>query len=257
MLTFALAALSLLVPSVLGHGYVQTIVTKSPSATWPGWNPNVDPYLSPTPQRVMRKIPGNGPVTDLSLIDVQCNGYTDGGFATAPAGLSASVAAGSQIALNWTTWPDSHVGPIITYMAKVPSGQSVTSWLPGTSAVWFKVAAAGKTGSGTTTGWAATDGLTATNSIYTFTVPAALAPGQYIIRHEIIALHAAYTYPGAQVYPDCIQVTVTGSGTKTPASPYLVAFPGAYTASTPGIVYDVYTNTSAYPIPGPAIWTGA
>jgi hypothetical protein len=133
-------------------------------------------------------------------------------------------------------------GPVITYMAKVPTGQNITTWLPGTSKVWFKVDAAGKTGSGTTKGWAATDGLTASKSVYTFTVPAALAPGQYIIRHEIIALHSAFQYPGAQVYPNCLQVTVTGSGTKTPAASYLVAFPGAYTATTPGIVFDGYTS---------------
>lgn len=106
------------------------------------------------------------------------------------------------------------------------------------------MAESGKTGAGTTN-WAATTALTASGSVYTFTVPSYLASGQYIIRHEIIALHAAYTYPGAQVYPSCIQVQVTGSGTKTPSSSYLVAFPGAYTASTPGIVYDAYTSESS------------
>jgi hypothetical protein len=40
----------------------------------------------------------------------------------------------------------------------------------------------------------------------------------------------------------CAQVQVTGSGTKAPSSAYLVSFPGAYTASTPGIVYDAYTS---------------
>lgn len=41
MLAFAFASLATLLPSVLGHGYIQQIVTKSPSATWPGWNPYV------------------------------------------------------------------------------------------------------------------------------------------------------------------------------------------------------------------------
>lgn len=51
-----------------------------------------------------------GPVTDLSLIDVQCNGYTDGGvIGSEPAPIYATVAAGSEVHLNWTTWPDSHV----------------------------------------------------------------------------------------------------------------------------------------------------
>jgi hypothetical protein len=52
---------------------------------------------------------------------------------------------------------------------------------------------------------------------------------------------AAYEYPGAQFYPSCIQVQVTGSGTAFPTS--FVSFPGAYTADTPGIVYDIYTST--------------
>lgn len=246
--TLILAAASTLAPLVSAHGYVDHAVINS--VTWPGWNPNVDPYLSPTPQRIFRKIPGNGPVIDLSLIDVQCNGYTDGGFATAPAALQAAVTAGSTVSLTWTQWPDSHKGPLITYMAKCPG--SCTTYSPGTAKVWFKVAQAGKSSSGV---WATTPYETLPVPAYTFTVPTGLAPGNYIVRHEIIALHAAYIYPGAQVYPSCFQVTVGGTGTRSPASSYLVAFPGAYTASTPGIVYDMYTNTSAYPIPGPALWT--
>ncbi|KDR72253.1 hypothetical protein GALMADRAFT_229076 [Galerina marginata CBS 339.88] len=245
--TLAIAFFSTLAVSVQGHGYVQDIVSGSTHFT--GYLPYQDPYYNPPPQRIVRKIPGNGPVTDLSLIDLQCNGYTGGGVAgSAPAPIYATVAAGSQLALNWTTWPDSHVGPMITYMARAPS--DITKWSPGTSAVWFKVAQSGKTSDGK---WAATDLLTASKSIYTFTIPPKLKAGQYIVRHEIIALHSASTYPGAQVYPGCIQIQVTGSGTALPTS--FVSFPGAYTASTPGIVFDVYTSAT-YPIPGPAVWTG-
>jgi hypothetical protein len=68
-------------------------------------------------------------------------------------------------------------------MAKVPSGQSVTSWNPGNAAVWFKVHHAGfENGQ-----WAAIK-LIADGGNYSFTIPASLAPGQYIIRHEILAL---------------------------------------------------------------------
>lgn len=88
-------------------------------------------------------------------------------------------------------------GPIITYLAKAPS--DITKWNPGTayvnisfpscphlhhhfSAVWFKIAQAGKDSSGK---WAAPDGLKATNSVYTFTIPPKLQAGQYIVRHEM------------------------------------------------------------------------
>lgn len=248
-LTAALGLLGL-VSQVEAHGYVQEITLGS--AKYTGYLPYSDPYYNPPPQRIVRKIPGNGPIEDLSLIDVQCNGWSAGGsqyVGSAPAPIFGTVAAGSQVKLNWTLWPDSHKGPMITYMARAPS--DITKWNPGTSAVWFKVHQVGKDSSGK---WAAADTLNANNGIYTFTIPKNLKAGQYVIRHEILALHSAYAYPGVQVYPSCIQVQVTGSGSALPTS--FVSFPGAYTGSTPGIVYDVYTNTGSYPIPGPAVWTG-
>jgi hypothetical protein len=69
----------------------------------------------------------------LMAFSVQCNGYTDGDWFTSPAALAGPVAAGATVTLNWTLWPTSHEGPIITYMARVPDGQSVTSWMPGSA----------------------------------------------------------------------------------------------------------------------------
>ncbi|KAL5480820.1 hypothetical protein ACEPAI_9760 [Sanghuangporus weigelae] len=251
---FALLCTLSALSSVRGHGYVQEVYAGS--QTYTGYLPYQDPYMSPRPERIIRKIPGNGPVQDVTLIDMQCNGYSDGDIiGSEPAPIYGTALAGSTIGLNWTTWPDSHVGPVITYMAAVPSGIDITEWQPGTDAVWFKVAEAGKTADGK---WAATDLLYADNSIAYFTIPASLKPGQYVVRHEIIALHSAFNYPGAQFYPSCIQFEVTGSGSATPPSSYLVSFPGAYTPGTPGIVFDVYDNTDQpYPIPGPPVWTGA
>jgi hypothetical protein len=71
-----------------------------------------------------------------------------------------------------------------------------------------------------------------------YTIPSCLKAGYYLVRHEIIALHAAYSYPGAQFYPGCHQLNVTGSGTTTPSD--LVAFPGAYEGADAGITYDAY-----------------
>ncbi|KAG8822693.1 Esterase/lipase/thioesterase [Serendipita sp. 401] len=246
MLLTAISLFLGLASSVSAHGYVQEQTVGGTKYT--GYLPYSDPYYSTPPARIIRKIPGNGPVTDLSLIDVQCNGYSGGGVVgSAPAPLVASAAPGSTVTFNWTTWPDSHVGPLITYMAKAPS--DITKWNPGTSAVWFKINHSGKSSSGE---WAATT-LIKNKGIYSVTIPSGLKPGQYLIRHEIIALHSAYSYPGAQVYPSCSQIQVTGSGTRSPTS--FVSFPGAYTASTPGIVFDVYQGPATYPIPGPAVWT--
>ncbi|TFK51163.1 beta-1,4-endoglucanase [Heliocybe sulcata] len=234
---------------VSAHGYVDTLNVAG--TTYSGYLPYNDPYTTPAPQRIERPIPGNGPVTDVTLLDIQCNG--SGGSGSSPAALVASVPAGGKIALHWTAWPSSHVGPVITYLGKVPSGDAVTSYKPtGSDVIWFKIDAAGYENGK----WAATDILSSQNSTWTVTIPSSLAPGQYIMRHEIIALHQAETYPGAQFYMDCFQLQVTGSGTKTPESSYLVSFPGGYTSTTPGIVFDVYNSFTSYPIPGPAVWNG-
>jgi hypothetical protein len=72
----------------------------------------------------------------------------------------------------------------------------------------------------------------------TYTIPKCIPSGNYLVRHELIALHAAYSYPGAQFYPGCHQLKVVGGGSTNPSS--LVAFPGAYKASDAGITVDAY-----------------
>lgn len=99
------------------------------------------------------------------------------------------------------------------------------------SAVWFKIDEAGLDNGK----WAATDVLLGNKGIWTVTIPASLKAGQYLIRHEIIALHAAGSYPGAQFYPMCAQFEVSGDGTALPDDSELVSFPGAYTPSSPGV----------------------
>jgi hypothetical protein len=88
------------------------------------------------------------------------------------------------------------------------------------------------------------------------TVPLATPPGDYLMRAEQIALHLANQAGGAQFYLACSQVTITGSGTGTPGP--LVAFPGAYKATDPGLLVNInaLTAASAYTPPGPTVWTG-
>jgi len=53
-------------------------------------------------------------------------------------------------------------------------------------------------------------------------------------------------------------VQVTGSGTVTPSGSKLVSLPGAYTSTTPGLVWQIWNPKDvsgvAYPIPGPALY---
>ncbi|KZV70368.1 lytic polysaccharide monooxygenase [Peniophora sp. CONT] len=245
---FAASVISALIAAsaVYAHGNIDEVVVDGTAYT--GYLPYQDPYTSPTPDRAERKIPSNSPWKDLATSDIQCN---TGG--ETPAALTVPVSAGSVVNAHWTTWPDSHKGPVLTYLARAPDGTDITAWTPGDDAVWFKIDEAGYTSSDGK--WAATDVLINQNSTWPITIPANLKAGQYIMRHEIIALHQAGSYPGAEFYPGCYQLEVTGSGTALPTEG-LVSFPGAYTSSDAGIVFNIYTDFDSYPIPGPAVWDG-
>lgn len=74
---------------------------------------------------------------------------------------------------------------------------------------------------------------------------------------EHIALHMAMQANKAQFYLACTQVKITSSGKGTPTP--LVALPGAYKSSDPGILVDLgkyLTNPGDYQPPGPAVWSG-
>ncbi|RYP22438.1 hypothetical protein DL765_001650 [Monosporascus sp. GIB2] len=117
------------------------------------------------------------------------------------------------------------------------------------AAVWFKIQEDGR--DGTSNVWGDEELKTAPNDGYKYTIPSCLKSGYHIVCNEIIALHAAWQFPGAQFYPGCHQVKVTGSGTVVPST-NLVSFPGAYKGSEPGITYDAY-KPQPYTIPGPPV----
>lgn len=75
------------------------------------------------------------------------------------------------------------------------------------------------------------------------TVPKSLPSGDYLLRIEHIALHQASRAGGAQFYISCAQVKVTGGGSGSPAP--LVSFPGAYKASDPGIMVNIYSVSAS------------
>lgn len=100
--------------------------------------------------------------------------------------------------------------------------------------------------------WASQD-LIDQNNTWTVTVPKSLSPGSYVFRHEIIALHGAGSLNGAQNYPQCFNIEVTGSGT---ASPTGVLGTALYKNTDPGIYINPYTTITSYAMPGPTLFTG-
>lgn len=118
--------------------------------------------------------------------------------AASPEGSSdslAKVAAGGTVEFHWTAWPESHMGPVITYVA--PYTGDIAS-VDKTTLKWAKIQEDGYANGE----WAAVK-MISQNNTWPVTVPSTLAAGKYVFRHEIIALHGAGSANGAQNYPQC------------------------------------------------------
>ncbi|KEZ42487.1 hypothetical protein SAPIO_CDS5697 [Scedosporium apiospermum] len=162
-----------------------------------------------------------------------------------PSKATFTVAAGSQITYN--ALPNVyHPGPMAFYLAKVPEGQTIDTF-DGAGDVWFKIYHEQPNFGGQLT-WPSNG-----KSNFPVTIPACIAPGDYLLRAEHIGLHAAQSPGGAQFYISCAQLTITGGGSTDP--PNKVAFPGAYKASDPGIQINInYPVPTSYQNPGPAVF---
>ncbi|KAF6810882.1 glycosyl hydrolase family 61 [Colletotrichum sojae] len=230
--------------SALAHGLVANYTMDGVDV--PGWNLNY--YY----QKVNGQTPPVIPAWSSENLD---NGFIDGtGYKTsdinchkkaAPGGSYGKVAAGGEVVFKWTAWPESHVGPVLTYAAKCEG--ECTEADPATLK-WVKIDNAGYDESGK--GWAAAE-LIKNNNEWPVTIPSNLAAGKYVLRHEIIAMHGAGSENGAQNYPFCVNVEITGSGTENPEG---VLGTELYTPTDAGILFNPYTTITNYVPPGPALF---
>ncbi|KAH6847729.1 glycoside hydrolase family 61 protein [Chaetomium sp. MPI-CAGE-AT-0009] len=164
-----------------------------------------------------------------------------------PGTLTATVAAGGTVDFNWpATWPHPY-GPILTYIAKC-SGDCTKA--DKSTLKWVKIEEAGIDYA--TQKWASQT-LVDQGGVWSTTVPKSIAPGNYVFRHEIIALHGAGSLNGAQNYPQCFNIQITGSGTANPEG---VLGTELYKNTDPGIHFNPYTTITDYKIPGPALFSG-
>lgn len=101
-----------------------------------------------------------------------------------------------------------------------------------------------------------TDVMIANNLTWTVEIPPSIASGNYVLRHEIIALHASSQPNGAQNYPFCFNLAISSNGTAKPVGIPATSF---FKATDPGVLYniDVSPPVPAYTIPGPPIYNGS
>ncbi|KAL5044013.1 hypothetical protein BDW71DRAFT_108797 [Aspergillus fruticulosus] len=229
---------------VAGHGYVTKMTIDGEE--YGGWIADSYYYMDSPPDNYgwSTTVTDNGFVSPdaFGTDDIICHrGAT-------PGALSAPVTAGSTIQVTWNTWPESHKGPIINYLANCNGDCSSADK---TSLEFVKIQAESIIDASTNT-WI-TDELIENSFTTSVTIPASIAPGNYVLRHEIIALHSAGQQNGAQAYPQCLNLVVSGSGTDNPSGTLGTEL---YTATDDGIVFDIYSNPTSYPMPGPELYSG-
>jgi len=237
-----LSLTSLLPILVSAHGHVQGIIADGKWYT--GWNAEMK-YQNPIPATAGWQADNldNGFIAPsaFSGSDIICHKAAKNG------GLYVPAKPGSTITFLWNTWPVSHKGPVFDYIASCDGDCTTVSpskllWTKFKEGAWI---------SGNDPGAWVTDDLVKNNVSWTTTIPPNLAPGNYVIRHEIIALHAASQSDGAQAYPQCINFKIEGSGTTKLSGG--VAATSFYKASDPGIQFNLYSKFTGYTIPGPPL----
>lgn len=233
--------------SVAAHGHVSKIAAGG--ETFTGFDPTAAPYgTQPDSVTWSNGASDNGYVLSANVADPDIICHLD----ATNAALSATVAAGSDVKITWNQWPESHKGPVIDYMADCGGDCSTVDK---TTLKWFKIAEMGQISKGAGAGqvgkWA--DDLLLENDLtWTVAIPETLKAGNYVLRHELIALHEGNQAGKTQMYPQCINLVVEGTGSDLPEG---VVGTSLYTPEDSGLLYNIYNDEEGtnYVIPGPTL----
>jgi len=248
----AITAIAIHFSGVLAHGFVRKITIDG--VDFPGTNP----FTPGPPSVVWPYTGGNGPINDVNSPNITCNRITG------PATISANAKAGSNVTFDWngsSFWPagdtglgpNNHHGPVMTYLAKCPGrcSQAVPQQL-----IWVKFQELSRIQAAPIPGLWGSDILTKAGSTFSMTLPGGLESGEYIMRHEILALHDAQNND-PQFYPMCTNLNITGDGSSPLPDAQGIKLPGGYRADDPFLkvnLWDGSLEKQNYVAPGPKVF---
>ena len=231
-----IAALSGLTSTAAAHGIVNGFVTDGK------WNLNfqighldMDDPPETAGWTAQNRDHGFVSTADYQTPDIICHRDAK------PSNTSASVSAGGTVEFQWTEWPVSHPGPVMTYVANCHGdcGNVNKEELE-----WVKIEEQGYVEEEKE--WAAVL-LAKDNSTWTTNVPETLAAGNYVFRHEIIGMY------GKQHYPQCINIEITGDGIENPEG--VIGTELYHDGEPEGNPGDPGAEPEKYTVPGPPVWT--
>jgi len=243
-----LAFAATVAPLVAAHGHMSGVFIDDVYV--PGPQPNSGPG-----DFAIRQINDIDPVKGASNPDLFC------GHGSTPATLTVNATQGSVLKFAWNNGDNGpwvhNTGPVMTYMASCGSA-GCTNLNDPNSTEFFKISELGRKADGT---WTMADLNSALNATTSATIPSNLPDGDYIVRHELIAMQLAMTEGGVEFYPACLQIHLSGgSSTQStaalPSGDNVVNFPGDYHDADPGLFDpNVYNGETAaeYVFPGPPL----
>lgn len=239
LLPLLTATLSL-IPFARAHGfvYIFNVDGTDYKGDIPGGNNDPSP---------IRQVTSQDPIHGATNPSVNC------GTGAPNAAVVVDAMPGSKLSWDWreadlNKWPHD-IGPMLTYLASC--GSTTCDKFDSRTAKWFKIDQVAKDNSGN---WVQQQLMN--GDVFRATLPDNLAPGEYLVRHEIIALHLATTKGLAEFYPSCQQIKVGGNGTGVPTQDELLSFPGAYSDDDPGIFTpNVFDSNAEYVFPGGPVAT--
>jgi hypothetical protein len=182
----------------------------------------------------------------MNSTDMRCNVGGLSGENTETLKVAAGDSLGFVIADTF-----GHPGPQQVYLSKAPG---IVKDYDG-SGEWAKIYTLTYS---LNSSYGAADGLLkwATHNAQTFefNLPEETPTGEYLLRAEGLAIHAAHKVDSAQFYVACAQLRITGSeGVFGPT----IKIPGGYQWNSSGILIpEFWSKITKYTSPGPALWPG-
>jgi lytic cellulose monooxygenase (C1-hydroxylating) len=257
-----LLVLPFILPSCHAHSHITAIIING--TAYPGFNA-LDPTSNPPVLAAWStNVDQDGWVgaNDYAHSDIICHVN-----ATAARGY-VPARAGDKLSFRWNGWPESHHGPILTYLARCGGdggAASSCSDVDKTALEFFEIDAMGLVDKHmtlhpypTARGLWATDLLIYNNATFTVELPLSIRPGDYVLRTEIIALHyARMPALGPQHYPQCVNIKIEGGGDEEPEGLLATELYGG-NSDVPGLTYDIHSDPlEDYQMPGPEMYAGA
>ncbi|KAK5656395.1 hypothetical protein OQA88_4776 [Cercophora sp. LCS_1] len=198
-----------------GHGAVTSYIIGG--KPYPGYN-GLAPESSP--ETIQFQWENMHPTFSIDALKIRCNLGTS-------AQLSAPAQAGENVTAVWKQWTHQQ-GPVMVWMFKCPDG---FSGCIGDTKGWFKIDQLGMWGDKlNSNNWGTA--VVMEKLEWSSVIPKNLAPGSYLIRHELLSLHQKKI---SQFYAQCAQIVVSGEGTATPPAEYLYTIPSYAAQDDPGV----------------------